>query len=96
MAKKQTESKIVSEIKKGMEEGSLTIGTDKTMKSLKLGKLSKVFVTSNCSDIVKEDISHYAKLSESEIVELDFPNDELGLICKKPFSISILGLLKGV
>ena len=36
-------------------------------------------------------MEYYAKLSNVEVVNLDIPNDELGLACKKQFSISILG-----
>ena len=51
-------------------------------------------MTINCPDEVKESIKRYAGLSKAEIEELDMPNDELGIACKKPFSISIAGVVK--
>ncbi|HLC37690.1 MAG TPA: ribosomal L7Ae/L30e/S12e/Gadd45 family protein [Candidatus Nanoarchaeia archaeon] len=67
------------------------IGTDRILKNLKSGKLKKVFLASNCKEETKKDVGYYAKLSNVEVVNLDIPNDELGLACKKQFSISILG-----
>ncbi len=84
-----------SEIKKMLKSGNIIIGTERTIKNLKLGKVQKVLLSSNCPAGVEEDISYYAGLSGAEAHKLDYPNDELGTICKKPFSISVLALLKG-
>jgi large subunit ribosomal protein L30e len=85
---------VVDEIKSLIKEGKCVIGTEQTIKNLKLGKTSKVFVTSNCPDQVKDDVKYYSELSATEVVELDIPNDELGVICRKPFAISLLSVKK--
>ena len=85
-----------TELKKMLKSGSVIIGTERTIKNLKLGKVQKVLMSSNCPTNVEKDIDYYAALSGAEIYKLDCPNDELGVICKKPFSISILSFLKGV
>ncbi len=82
----------INEIKKGIKENRAVIGTELTLKSLKLGKLKKVYMTSNCPAKVKGDIEHYSRLAKTETESLDIPNDELGVICKKQFSISVMGL----
>ena len=64
------------------------------MKQLKLGKIEKVLVSSNCPASVEKKINHYAALNNTEVHKLEYPNDELGVICKKPFSISVLSFLK--
>ena len=84
-----------AEIKKMLKAGNVLIGTERTMKSLKLGKVQKVLVSSNCPAGVEKDINYYAGLSGAELHKLDYPNDELSVICKKPFSISVLAFLKG-
>jgi len=88
-------SNSISEIKKALKEGKAIIGTERTLKNLKLGKVSKVFLTSNCPAGVKKDINYYSKLAKAEVVQLKQPNDELGALCKKPFSISVLSVAKG-
>ncbi len=84
----------IDEIKKALKEDKAVVGTDRVIKNLKLGNVSKVFLTSNVPEEVKSDIGYYSGLSKSEVVGLDIPNDELGTVCKKPFSISVLGILK--
>ncbi len=84
----------VDDIKKKIKEEKVIIGTERTIKVLKLGKVEKVFLTSNCPSDVKEDIEHYAKLAKIKVVKLKQPNVELGVICKKPFPISVLSFKK--
>jgi len=91
MAKKIT----ATEIKKMIKAGNVIIGTEKSIKSLKLGKVEKVLMSSNCPANVEKNINYYAGLGSAEVQKLDFPNDELSVICRKPFAISVLAVLKG-
>lgn len=84
----------MEDIKKLVKDKKVFIGTQQTMKNLKTGKVAKVFLTSNCPEDVKDDIKHYAKISGTEVAELDIPNDELGVMCRKQFPISVLGIIK--
>ncbi len=80
----------LEELRKALKEKTITFGTEKTLKMLRNGKVKKVFISSNCSETVKQTINHYAKMSNIEVIQLELPNDEIGLACKKPFSISVL------
>ena len=91
MAKKITSA----EIKKMLKTGNLILGTERAMKNLRLGKIEKVMVSLNCPAKVEKDIGYYAGLAGAEVQKLDYQNDELGVICKKPFSISVLAVVKG-
>ncbi|MEE9525600.1 MAG: ribosomal L7Ae/L30e/S12e/Gadd45 family protein [Candidatus Woesearchaeota archaeon] len=82
----------IDDVKKVIKEGKAVIGTKEVLKKLKLGKISKVFVTINCPADVKKSVKYYAELAKAEVVQLKQPNDELGTVCKKPFSISLLGV----
>ena len=92
MAKK-TEKTPVEEIKNNLKTDKLVIGTDKTVKLLKLGKLAKVFVAENTAELVENDLDYYSKINNVELSKLNIDNEELGVLCKKPFSISVMGLL---
>ena len=48
----------------------------------------------NTPESVIKDVEYYGKLVETELVKLNMPNDELGIYCKKPYSVSVIGLLK--
>lgn len=93
MAKKRVDKTAV-EIRGLLADNKLVIGTERTLKLLRLGKLKQVYLSANCADSTKEDIAHYSKLSGTKMKELVYPGSELGVVCKKPYSISVLGVLK--
>ena len=77
-------------LKDALKKEKINFGTEVTIKKLKNGNLKKVFLAKNCAKTVKEDIKYYAKLSGVNIIELELDNEELGLLCKKSFSVSVL------
>jgi large subunit ribosomal protein L30e len=84
----------IEEIKKNIKTAKLIIGTERTLKQLKLGKIAKVFIASNCKDSTTKDVEYYCGLAGVELVKLDMPKNELGIVCKKQFSIAVLSMLK--
>jgi len=92
MAKKIDD--IVKEIKGLLKKKNLIIGTERAVKELKKGALSRIFLTSNVPEKIRADINYYGKLTKTEVINLKYTNEELGEICKKPFPISVLGLLR--
>ena len=61
-------------------------------KNLRQGKLKVIYVTKNAPDFLKAELDHFCKLGNVKYIELAKENDELGIICRKPFSISVLGV----
>ena len=82
----------IDEVKKIVAEGKAVIGTKEVLKGLKKNTIEKVFISLNCPVSVKKDLQHYASIADAEVVALKQPNDELGIVCKKQFSISVMGL----
>ena len=82
----------VADLKKLLAANKLVIGTDETLKGLRKGKIKKVFLSSNVEAQVKGDVENLGRLGEVEIVQLDKTNEEIGVLCKKPFAISIVGV----
>jgi ribosomal protein L30E len=85
----------INEIKKLLKEKKLIIGTENTIKKLRNNDLKKIWFSSNVPSDVKESITNYAGMNNTEIVALDIPNDEFGVLCKKQFSVSVASVLKG-
>lgn len=81
----------VEDLKKAVKEKKIVFGKNNVLKKLRLGEVKTVFLASNCPRDLKDMVNKYAKLTQTKIIELDVPNEEIGVICKKPFSISILG-----
>jgi large subunit ribosomal protein L30e len=92
MAENTTKQESIKEIKKLIKTDKLVIGTEEVVKALKAGSIEKIYLCSNCPDSIKERIGHYAALTSIQVATIDMPNDELGIICKKMFSISVLGI----
>ncbi|MDP7115861.1 MAG: ribosomal L7Ae/L30e/S12e/Gadd45 family protein [Candidatus Woesearchaeota archaeon] len=80
----------IVEIRKDLEKSQLQIGASVALKNLSKGNAKKVYVASNCPPRVLADIKQACKLTKAELISLKIPNDELGAICKKRFSISVL------
>ena len=82
------------EIKKLIKTDKAVIGTDRTLKLLGQGKIGTVYVTKNCPQEISKEVLKMAKLSGTAVEQLELDNDELGVICRKPFSISLVSVLK--
>lgn len=82
----------MEELREELKGKKVIIGTERTIKSLKMNKLKKVYMSSNCKQEFKEDIEHYCKLYNIPLVKLKENNEELGVLCKKPFPISVLSI----
>lgn len=95
MPKKHSIDEDIEEIRKLLKTKKLVIGTEKTLKNIKLGKVATVFLSANCPEKIAEDIDYYKKMGDFKVIKLKYSNDELGAICKKPFFISMLFVLKG-
>lgn len=79
-----------AEIRKLLGTDKLVIGTDRVLRLLREGALKQVLVASNCAADVREDVDHLA--GAAEVTALDITNEELGVYCKKPFNIQLLGI----
>lgn len=93
MAEQNTE-KGIQDIKNVLKTDKVVMGTERTLKEIKENKIGTVYLSSNVPDDVEASINHYSELADVEIVKLSVPNDELGVMCQKPFFISVLGVRK--
>lgn len=94
MARRKKVDPFTAELDKLIQDGKIIIGTDETLKGLRQGTLAKVFVSQNCPDNVREDLATYCNLGDVECIDIPYPNDELGTMCRKPFAISVIGVTK--
>jgi large subunit ribosomal protein L30e len=82
------------QLRKLIEDKKVTIGTAATTRLLKADGIKRVLVAKNADQVTREAVGRYKAIAPIEVEELPVPNDELGVICKKPFSISIIGIKK--
>ena len=84
----------LEEIKKNLKTKGLVFGRERVGKLMSKGLLLKVFMASNVQSDLENDLAYYAKIGGVTLSKVGIPNDELGIYCKKPYSISVIGLLK--
>ena len=77
-------------IRVAVDTGDVTLGSEKSIQSLKLGKGQLVVVVANAPKELIEDVEYYANLSEIPFVVYDGTSVDLGSVCGKPFTVATL------
>ncbi len=80
----------LEELRSAMKTKKLVFGANKTIKNLKAAKTKTVFLASNCSKDIEDNIIHYAKMSDAKIIKLDKARSEISVFCKKNFPVSVI------
>lgn len=78
----------LKDLKKDLKEKKVHYGFNSCMKLVKQGNCSAVYLASNCPK--KDYILKNCKAFGIECFELEESNKEIGVICKKRFSVSVL------
>jgi large subunit ribosomal protein L30e len=77
-------------IRVAVDTGTVTLGSDKSIQTLKLGKGKLVIIAQNCPEEIREDIMYYSKLSDIPVYTYEGSSVELGSVCGKPFTVATL------
>ena len=77
-------------IRVAVDTGDVTLGSEKSIQSLKLGKGQLVVVAQNSPKEILEDVEYYANLSEIPFYIYEGTSVELGSVCGKPFTVATL------
>ncbi|MAG78061.1 hypothetical protein CL616_01720 [archaeon] len=80
----------LEELKKAIKEKELTLGSNQTLDKLKMGKVKTIYLASDCPENVRKDIMHHSDLADIKVNSLEIKGMELGTMCKKQFSVSVL------
>ena len=78
----------VNELKKDLKENQPIVGLDRTIKELKKENVTKVYIASGCKS--KEDVKKLTETYGAKFNQMEENSKELGVLCKKPFAISVL------
>ncbi|MDR2873601.1 MAG: 50S ribosomal protein L30e [Methanobrevibacter sp.] len=77
-------------IRVSVDTGNVTLGSEKSIQLLKLGKGRLVVVAENSPKEIIEDVKYYSKLSEIPFHVYEGTSVDLGSVCGKPFTVSTL------
>lgn len=73
--------------------GEVVLGSKKTLKLVKLGKVKYVIMASNVPEELRYDIEYYSRLSNAKIIRFPGTNKELGTVIGKPFGVAVMGII---
>jgi len=90
----EIDTQIVDSIHKAQADKKAIIGAKVTLKKLRAGALDKIFLASNVAEVLEEDITYYASMTNIEVIKLPALAEELSIVCKKPFFITVIGIAK--
>ena len=77
-------------IRVAVDTGNVTLGSEKSIQSLKLGKGQLAVVAENSPEEIIEDVKYYANLSEIKLIVYEGTSVDLGSVCGKPFTVATL------
>ncbi len=77
-------------IRVAVDTGTVTLGSDKSVQALKLGKGKLVIIAKNCPVEIREDVMYYSQLSEVPVYTYEGSSVDLGSVCGKPFTVATL------
>ena len=77
-------------IRVAVDTGKVILGSNKSIQAIKLGNGELVVMAANAPKTLKEDVEVYSKLSEIPVHIFDGSSVDLGSICGKPFTVSVL------
>lgn len=86
---------ITKLIKTKVKENRIILGYRTVIKSIKTSRPELIVFANNIPEEKRRMIEHTAKIARIEIKE--YPNDgvNLGLVCGKPFPVSVLAIKRG-
>jgi len=82
-------------IKEKIKGNEVVLGYKNVIKSLKTSKPELIVLANNMPDDKKKMIELNAKISKVQVEEYLKDNANLGLLCGKPFSVSVLAIKRG-
>ncbi|MDD3178439.1 MAG: 50S ribosomal protein L30e [Candidatus ainarchaeum sp.] len=86
-------SKFNTQLRNTVDTGKIVLGINETIKECLVGEPKLIVVSSSIKDIKKKQLEYYAKLLNIKMVFYPENGYELGSVCGKPFSVSVLAII---
>jgi large subunit ribosomal protein L30e len=77
-------------ISTAVKTGKVVLGAESAVKNAQTGKAKLIVVSANCPTKVRGDIEYYAELSGVKVMVYEGTSIDLGMVCKRPFTVSAL------
>jgi len=84
---------LSTNIRLAVDSGEVALGVNKVMDSIKGNSAKLVVAASTNKREILEDMRHITKVASVKLVMFDGNSMELGAVCGKPYSVSVLSVI---
>ncbi|MDD5336877.1 MAG: 50S ribosomal protein L30e [Candidatus ainarchaeum sp.] len=91
-SKKENENPLARAVRLAVETGKVEFGARNGVKDSLLGRAKLIVISENAPLTLREDVGYYSRLSEVPVLVFQGTSMELGSICGKPHSVSVLSV----
>jgi large subunit ribosomal protein L30e len=77
-------------ISTAVKTGKVVFGMNEAMRSAKNGKARMIVLASDLPSEIRENLEHYAELSQTPLFVYKGKNIDLGITCRKRFAVAAL------
>jgi large subunit ribosomal protein L30e len=85
---------LANNIRLAVDSGKVALGVNKVMDSVKENKAKLIVVAAKNRADILQDIHHASKISNVKTVTFEGDSMELGAVCGKPYSVSVLSVIE--
>lgn len=75
-----------------VKTGKVALGVKRTLEAARTGKAKLIIIASNCPENLRADILYYAQLSKVSVYLYPSSSRDLGIACRKPFTVAALAV----
>ncbi len=85
---------LANDIRLAVDSGKAVFGVKESVDSIMASKAKAVVVSSSNKKDRINDIMHLAKISEVQVIVFQGNPMNLGVVCGKPYSVSVLSIME--
>lgn len=81
---------LADEITQALKTNKAILGYRESIKFLKTDSAQKVVIAKNAPENIRKEMEHNSKVAKTEVEIFEGSSKELGVVCGKPFPVTVL------
>ncbi len=75
-----------------VKTGKVLFGAKNALKNARIGRVRVIIRAANCPQKFSRDLEYYCNLSKIPLIVYDGTGKDLGSVCGKPYTVSVLAI----
>ncbi len=85
---------LANNIRLAVDSGKVALGVNKVLDTIKENNAKLIIMASKNRKDILDDVQHLSKVSNIKTIMFDGNSMELGAVCGKPYSVSVLSVIE--